>query len=256
MQTSFVFNQARWPGHDPQPGSGGPDIDDCWVVSALQCVHAVTPGARLVGIPAFREAAGNPDDPNDSDGGNLAQIVRGVEGCYPDYKGKLRRLRGASWAEFLRLVDDERRILSVSIVSGKLPVRLQYGFAGAESYHQVSVVRKANRLFANPLAPVYSRFDEVASWDAIKPAVMAYGRAKAGTSGVWAVVFPTEAEMNPAPDPDLTPFSQADLDAAVAACSATLTEAEAKLAEAATRESALRTSLRAIASEASQAADI
>lgn len=200
MQTSFVLNQVTWPGVG--------DIDDCWVLSALQCVLAVQPQRHLVGVPLFREKAGNPDDPNEPDGGNLAQIVRGVVGCYPVFDGLLRRLRGASWPELVAVLNEGRPV-SLSIVSGKLPVRYQYGFAGL---HQVTLaLDHGTRKFANPLAKAQSRWDDLGSWDTVKAAALEYGRVRAGSPGVWAVVFPTEAAFG---TPDTTPYSKADLDAA------------------------------------------
>lgn len=188
MQHSCVYSQRYW------PGAG--DIDDCWVVSAEQCQNVLTPDERLPGVPTFRAAAGNPDDPNEPDGGNLAQIVRGIEGCHPRYKGKLKRLRGASM-DALKGYARERRPVSLAVLSAKLPAKLRYGFDGPLSFHQVSILvpRDGVLLFANPLAPPQSRWDET-FWAAITPAILAYGRARAGTDGVWAVVFPTEEDMD------------------------------------------------------------
>lgn len=221
MQTSFVFNQVAY------PGAG--DVDDCWAVASLQCVHAVQPQRHLVGIPVFREQAGNPDDPNEPDGGTLAQIVRGVTGCYPVFDGKLRRFRGASWTELVAVLN-EKRPVSLAVVAGKLPLRLQYGFAGR---HQVALALDGTRKFANPLAKAQSRWDELASWDVVKAAALEFGRVRAGTPGIWAVVFPTYDEMQA---PDTSPFTQADIDAAELATADKVRDAVVAAANAAASE--------------------
>src|SRR5574343_1566660 len=201
----MVFNQKHW------PGAG--DIDDCWVVSAIQAANAVAPWLRLPSVPVFRAAAGNPDKPGPT-GGNLADIVQGCETLWPRYfKDRLKRLRGAAWNDFAAHVNAEQPV-SVATVSAKLPPRLRFGFAGM---HQITVARSGagQWLVANPLAPVYSRWIEVNPAE-LKPAVMAYGRAKAGTSGAWAVVFPDAEEMSQLywGQQDPTPFDQDDIDAA------------------------------------------
>jgi hypothetical protein len=105
-------------------------------------------------------------------------------------------------------------------VSAKLPARLQFGFKG---YHQISVAVKDDGrwLVANPLAPPYSRWVQVQP-EEIRAAVLAYGTAKGGTPGVWAVVFPGDAVMAatlPA-HTDTTPFDQEDVDRITAAIAA------------------------------------
>lgn len=210
MQTSMVFNQVRW------PGAG--DVDDCWAVSSIQCVNVTAPWLRLVSVPAFRKAAGNPDKPGPT-GGSLADTVKGVTTIFPVYAGRLHVLRGASWTRFVE-VAKEHRPLSVAIVAGKLPARLQHGFTG---YHRVSVVVKGKGtwLLADPLAPVYSRWATVTPAE-LRSAIMGYGNAKSGTNGAWAVAFPTDDVMAAtyhAQDDD-TPFDQADVDRITAALQA------------------------------------
>lgn len=208
MQLSMVFSQLHWPGNTrPSP--------DCWVMTALQCVNMVAPWLRLVSIPIFRKAAGDPVD-GIRDGGTLDEIIKGVETLWPRYfRGHLTRHRGASWARFTEDVDLERPV-SVAVISSKLPTRLQFGFM---SYHQISVAKNAagDWLAFNPLAEPYSRPIKVNPAE-LKPAVMAYGRANTGTSGAWYVVFPDAEMLAPlyAGVEDTTPYDQDDLDAATA----------------------------------------
>lgn len=207
MQLSMVFNQKRW------PGAG--DVDECWMVSTLQCVNMVAPWLRLVGTAVGRKAAGNPDKPGPT-GGSLSDTVQMCEALYPRYfKDKLKVLRGATWDAFTVQVDRGVPV-SVATVSAKLPTRLQFGFGGL---HRISVAKGSGGkwLVFNPLAPVYSRPIEVTPVE-LKAAVMAYGRAKTGNSGAWAVVFPTAEAMAAlyfgAVDP--TPYDKDDIDAATA----------------------------------------
>lgn len=208
MQLSMVFNQVKW------PGAG--DTDDCWAVSALQCCNMVAPWVRLASVTAARAAAGNPDRPGPT-GGNLSDVVQVAEGLYPRYfKGNLKVMRGARWEDFAAAV--ERSVpVSVAVVSAKLPTRLQYGFGG---FHQITVARnpKGKWVVFNPLAPVYSRPVELRDPVELKPAVLAYGRSKVGTSGAWCVVFPTAEQMAALyfGQVDPTPYDQDDIDAATA----------------------------------------
>ncbi len=208
MQLSMVFNQVKW----PQAG----DVDDCFVLSALQCCNMVAPWLRLVSVKSARAAAGNPDKPGPT-GGNLADVAQIAENLYPRYfKGNLKILRGALWSDFTNAVNRSVPV-SVAVVSSKLPPRLRFGFDG---YHQISVARNRDGswLVFNPLAPVYSRPIALLDPLELKPAVMAYGRAKVGTSGAWAVVWPTAEQMAALyfGQVDPTPFDQDDLDAATA----------------------------------------
>lgn len=208
MQKSMVFNQVKW------PGAG--DVDDCWAVSSIQCANMVAPWLRLVSVPTFRKAAGNPDQPGPT-GGSSSDTVQGVETLWPRYfKGQLKVLRNAPWDVFTTSV--ARNVpMSVSILCAKLPGYLQRGFTGL---HRVSIVKGSTPgtvLWFDPLAPVYSRPVEVPV-EEIRAAVMAYGRQKTGLNGAWAVVFPT-AEYCAAlyfGQTDPTPFDQDDIDAATA----------------------------------------
>ena len=181
MQLSHVWDQRLY--------FGVGDTDDCGPVSATQCVHAVAPWLHLVSVKDFRAHAGNPDDPNAPDGFNLAQIVRGTEGAYPDFAGKLTKLRNVTWSTFTTEAA-RHRPMSVAVTSAKLPPRIRFGFAGA---HQISLFVKPSGqiLCANPLAHAYSRLEPV-TWAEMKPAILDYGNG-----GVWAVAYPTEEQMLP-----------------------------------------------------------
>lgn len=185
MQLSATIDQHKW--------FGVGDLDDCWVCSALMLVHAVTPWSRLVGTKAFRAGAGDPDDGN-NDGGNVAEVIRGITTMYPAYAGKLTPMRKATWAPFTRAVDGGRPA-SVSLMTGRLPRRLQY--QAATVAHQVTLARQGELHLGDPLAPVYSRW-AVVTWEEIKDAILEYGRVRSGgTRSVYAVLGPTELEMLP-----------------------------------------------------------
>lgn len=218
MQTSMVFNQVRWPG--------ARDADDCWVLSGgVQCVNATAPWLRLVSVPVFRKAAGRPDVQGRADGGQLDDIKRGVETLWPAWyrdETRLRVRKQVTWESLREWAEgrpEGHRPLSIAVVSAKLPPRLQFGFTGPASYHQLSLVVKSDGrwLVANPLAPVYSRWVEVNPAE-LRPAVMAYGRARTGQGGAWFVAFPSDELMAPlfAAYDDPTPFDQDDLDQATA----------------------------------------
>lgn len=185
MQTSQVFNQVKWP-------LAG-DIDDCWVVSAIQAVNVVAPWLRLPSVKEFRANAGDPDDGN-HDGGNLHEIVEGITNTWPALAGgKLNVIRAGTWDELVADLKDHRPV-SLAVKSMFLPERLRYGFNG---YHQVTMAMKADGsvMFANPLAPVYSRWDELIAPDEVKEAVLRYGADKVGHRSVFAVTVPPEAAM-------------------------------------------------------------
>lgn len=189
MQTSGVFSERTWPGVDPHPGDGVPDIDDCWVLSAYQCVNVVAPWLYLPPVPVFRKAAGDPDD-GKHDGGSIAEITQGVRVLYPEFIGKLDALRNVSWT---RLRDELQagRPVSVALSLGVLPKRLRYTTSAVP--HQSTLVVKPNGkwLFANPMAPMMSRWDEIDPGD-VRPAILDYGHG-----GVFGVAFPTDDSMAP-----------------------------------------------------------
>jgi hypothetical protein len=217
VQTSMVFNQAKWPG--------ARDVDDCWAVSGIQCVNVTAPWLRLVSIPAFRRAAGKPDTTG-ADGGQPEDIKRGVESLFPAWyrdETRLRIRRQESWESLVTWAQERpegHRPLSIAVVSAKLPTRIQFGFL---KLHQLSLVVKGDGtwLVANPLAPVYSRWERINPAE-LRPAVMAYGRARTGQGGAWFVAFPSDEQMAPlyAAFDDTTPFDQEDVDQLTAAIAA------------------------------------
>jgi len=190
MQTSMVFSQREWPAVDPRPHKGGPDLDDCWVLSAIQAVNVTSPWYRLVGCKAFRHAAGDPDD-GVNDGGNVTEIIAGIEGCYPELKGRAHGHRGVAWIDLKNDLDHHRPV-SVAVLSSELPPGLRYGFEGL---HQVTLAQKANGqlLIANPLAQPYARWDRIEPND-VRDAVMTYGERRSGSRSAWYVTLPTDVE--------------------------------------------------------------
>ena len=222
LQTSHVFNQQAW------PGAG--DVDDCWVVSAVQLANVSAPWLTLASVPAFRKAAGDPDD-GKTDGGNLDEIMAGLRGAYPSiapYCRKLAKVTAAlAWALLL-----EGRPLSVAVISSALPANLRFGYAGP---HQVTLAIKSDQLyFANPLAPRYSSWIPV-SWSALLPALAAH----AGAGRVNGVSGPTQLEavlVHPMMD---TATAKARV-AGAAAGAAALAQAKAIVGDAAAKVGALK----------------
>lgn len=215
MQTSFVFNQKRW----PQAG----DVDDCWVISAVQAANVTSPWLRLVSVPTFRKHAHNIDVQGQANGGNITEIKRGLEGTYPSLAGSLKVKRGTGWMDLMMQLDLGRPV-TVAIDSAKLPPDLAFGFTGL---HQITLavperlVDKPKLLYANPLAPVYSRWLEVPR-QAVRDAVMSYGKLVNGNRGAWFIALPTDDEALAIRQvvQDDTPFDQSDIDAATAALQA------------------------------------
>lgn len=170
-----TFSQRTW------PGAG--DIDDCWVLSALQAVQAVAPWEPLLTVPEFRRYAGDPDDGN-ADGGNVDDIIRGIRAAFPALAPHCTPLRG-SWA-WDRVLDAIKsgRPASVCVVSAKLPDR--YGFAGL---HQVTYFHEpgVGLRVANPLARDRSEPTRIGT-QAARDAALAYGGGK-----FHGVLMPTQA---------------------------------------------------------------
>lgn len=192
---SWVFSQRLWPGHDPKPDDGSPDLDDCWVISGLQGVNACAPWLRLPTVTEFRAAAGDPDD-GVSDGGNPEEIAAGVRKLWPELGQLLEVVKGGARATVAARLE-ARRPISLCVDSSKLPVRLRFAFTGS---HQVTLI-KANvsgaPLFANPLVTsAYTRPQTLtaAELSAVIDAAMAYGVLRGGRQGIWAVVFPTDED--------------------------------------------------------------
>lgn len=225
MQTSMVFNQVHW------PGIGG-DVDDCWAVSGIQLVNVSAPWLRLVGVKTFRTAADNPDRPGVPDGGKLIDIERGILGCYPFMDGLIKRRTNMTWDDFKAMVRAGQPA-SVSIDSSKLDPSLRFRYTGL---HQITVAFKHGQLlYANPLAPVYSRWLKV-KFAALRRAILSYGDMRQGHDCVYAVFGPTDvlarAKLCATVDiPDTTPFDQEDIDAATAALQDRIDRALADLQE-------------------------
>lgn len=173
MVSTGAFHQASW------PGAG--DVDDCWAVADLQGVHAVAPWLRLVTIPIYRAAAGNPDQPGPT-GGSIADSRRALRALYPSLQVEIHGDQDAlTYAGLLAKVKANRPA-SVAVLSGALPPALQYGFAGK---HRILVFWDGAKLrILNPLQVAHKRADDIGV-DALRAAVQAYG------SPVKAVIFPS-----------------------------------------------------------------
>jgi hypothetical protein len=168
-----AFHQASW------PGAG--DVDDCWAIADLQAIHAVAPWLRLVTVPAYREAAGNPDLPGPT-GGSIADSRRAIRILYPglgaDYMDQDPVVPFAALLARLKA----GAVASVSVMNGKLPPSLRFGtYAGG---HRVAVFYDNPTLrVLNPLAPAHQRAKPITP-DQLKAACLAFA------PGIRAVVFP------------------------------------------------------------------
>lgn len=127
------------------PGAG--DIDDCWIVATLTCVHNLVPLLKLPTVPEFRAAAGKPDVQGRSDGGTRTDIVRGLRNLYPKIPMTSSYVR---WHVFKGLMKPGR-VASIAVASAYLPSALRYGFNGA---HQIAVeqISDGRWVILNPLA--------------------------------------------------------------------------------------------------------
>ncbi len=183
LQTSIVLSQRTWPGVG--------DLDDCWVLSILQCVLACLSWAHLPGTTAVRKAAGDPDD-GKADGGNIAEIIRAAAALWPVLEGKLTPIRGGTPAA-LRAAVRAGRPASVALMLDKLPPALRYnGGSATPVAHQVTLAQAGDQLLlANPLKAMGQPWD-VVTWAQVVPAIRAYGNG-----AVFAVLFPTSAAMAP-----------------------------------------------------------
>lgn len=219
------------------PGAG--DWDDCWVVAAIQAARAVGgrytgPGATiqpeptgtakvsLPTIPTFRAKSGKPDVQGVSNGGTSADIIKGATGCFPDLQ---IAKASTTWSGFLHQTKDLGWVAAVAVLSSALPVSLQYGFKGL---HEVSVAYKAGGFdIVNPLAPqglMPQRISEAnlrKAMEGFAKGVIAAVLFKGASAPAPAPVPVPAPKPVPAPAPqpepaDTTPFSQADMDAAVA----------------------------------------
>jgi hypothetical protein len=208
---------------DPALKPGVNDIDDCWVVAGIQASRAVGANIKGVDIPKFRKAAGRPDNPNASNPGGSADVLRGAHTLFPKLRIKVSSTNfDTFWAGL------KQGAVAVALVnSGKLPVAHQYGFKG---YHAITVrlavSSTAEKLYEiNPLQPKGTSAKQLTKAD-LKAAMLAYPRA------TQAVMFnpapavappvtppvtppttpPTEPPVVTPPIVDPTPYSQDDLD--------------------------------------------
>lgn len=178
----IVFSQRDW--------TGVGDLDDCWVLSSLQCVNSSAPWLYLPSCPIFRRAAGDPDDGH-NDGGNVAEIRKGVTTLYPEFGGKLDALRGSTLVDLRRVLNDGRPV-SVALMAGKLPPRLNYGTKNVAHQCTLRQTSKGQLQFANPMVPhTGARWDDIDLGD-VRDAILAFGNGK-----VFAVAFPTAEAMAP-----------------------------------------------------------
>lgn len=170
-----TFSQRTW------PGAG--DIDDCWVVSAIQCAAAVAPWLPLLTVPEFRAFANDPDD-GKNDGGNVDDLMVGTVHAWPRLAPLVVPMRGWAWDDVLAKVKAGQPA-SLCVTSGRLPV--PYGFAGG---HQVTIFHEptVGLRIANPLAPDRSEPIRIAT-PAARAAAEAFGSGK-----VYGVLFPTPAQ--------------------------------------------------------------
>jgi hypothetical protein len=156
------------------------DIDDCWVVASIWAVRYQTHQiSNLPSCPTFRAAAGNPDDPYRSDGGNAKQIHQAVDRLWPTVQSIL--YQSMDWDGFVRHLKAGASA-TVATLSSRLPSNLRFGFYGP---HQIAVVYRMGAFYAmNPLQPNGSPLIKI-SESALKAAV------KAVANGwVLAVIFP------------------------------------------------------------------
>lgn len=170
----FVYSQRFWPGRR--------DHDDCWVLASLQAAHAVAPWLPLVGVRAFRKAAGKPDDPNQPDPGDERDMARGLRKLYPTLA--IEVVSNGEWRTFRKAVEGGRPAALI-LRAGSLPPDHQFGFAGI---HAVTVAfEDGTWLHADPLANPHSKPLAIER-SAVRTAVKAFA------PGVHAVLMPTEAE--------------------------------------------------------------
>lgn len=156
------------------------DIDDCWVVASIWAVRYQTHQiSNLPSCTTFRAAAGNPDDPYRSDGGNAVQINQAVDRLWPTVPNIL--YRSTDWAGFVRHLKSGASA-TVATLSSKLPSNLRFGFYGP---HQIAVVYRGGAFYAmNPLQANGAGLIRI-SETALRTAV------KAVANGwVLAVIFP------------------------------------------------------------------
>ena len=124
-----TFSQRTW----PKAG----DIDDCWVVSAIQCTNAVAPWLPLLDVREFRAFAKDPDD-GVKDGGNVDDIMEGIRNAWPKLAPLVIPVRAGAWDGTLAAIKAGHPF-SACVSSAKLPTN--YGFQGL---HQVTLFHEPN----------------------------------------------------------------------------------------------------------------
>lgn len=202
--TQGVFSQKFWRGVG--------DIDDCVVLADLQCVHAVTPWASLPSSPAYRTAAGNPDDPVNADGMSLAQSMKALGSLFPGLA--VEKIEGGAWAPFIAKVKGGR-CASVGVYDATMATK-----NGAPVRHRVSVYWNGTILrVVNPIRGPHTIGTEISETE-LKRVMVAYP----DPGDVYGIVFPTVDDAFKTHPlyvaPTVCPpagFTQAQMDAAVAA---------------------------------------
>lgn len=182
--TAGVFNQKRW----PKVG----DTDECWMLADLMALHSVAPWLRLPNAEVYRDAAGNPDDTEELDGGTIDQSAKAIRKLWGrdsaghDGFGQLIEVvQNGSWDSFLAKLKAGHPA-SLSVSSGALPVAMQFGFTGS---HRVAVFFDGEHLrLANPLARAHSRARQISD-DTLRTAMRLHPDPR-----VNAVVMPTVEE--------------------------------------------------------------
>jgi hypothetical protein len=176
--TTGVFNQKRW----PRAG----DTDDCAVLADLMAVHGVAPWLRLPGVKKYRDAANRPDQPGPTPI-NVADSGRAIRTLYPKLGALIEVVQGVTFATFLVKLKAGHPA-SVSVSSGSLPPRLQFGFSADEG-HRVTVFWNGTEIrLANPLARAHSRSKPITEAE-LKKAIDAHD-----LPNVHAVLMPTVEE--------------------------------------------------------------
>lgn len=171
-----VINQADYPGIDPVPQDGLPDVDDCQFIAAIWGVTGADPDAERPNLQAFRRAAGKPDTVG-VQGASVHDVARGMPKTWPGQPFTVL----TNWAAVDERLDAGDYV-SISVLSSELPLEHRFGFRGP---HQGGAVRRDGRtFFANPLAPDGSAPLE------IDPARLRHAaRALTGTASVLAIAF-------------------------------------------------------------------
>lgn len=171
--TVGVFSQKFWRGVQ--------DLDDCAAVAALECIHAVAPWSTLPSVPVYREAAGNPDNPDAPDGLTISQSVQAIETLWPKLGPLVEKSIGTgTWAQFLAAVKSGRCAVA-SVFAASMATRL-----GLPIRHSVAVYwTGASLRIANPLRAPHSASTPI-SEAALHQAMDAMPEV-----GLFYILFPT-----------------------------------------------------------------